>query len=135
MKLLVWRGLEEWLAEAAEIHLEADRLKATGTQLGADPHPYRVDYELTTGADWVTQHLRLKAGERSLDLRRSSDGTWTANDEPLPELAGALDCDIQNSPLTNAMPIMRERGAPADLNGALPRRRPRYQLAPPLRPW
>jgi uncharacterized protein len=115
LSFVVWRGLEEWLAEAAEVRLEADRLQARGTQLGAEPHPYRVDYELTTTAGWITERLWLEAGERQLDLRRGDDGGWTANGEPQPQLAEALDCDLQNSPLTNTMPILREDGGPADL--------------------
>jgi hypothetical protein len=117
-RLLVWRGLEEWLAEACEVTLEGDRLRAKGTQLGAEPHPYRVDYELTTGADWVTERLLLTAsdaaGQRELDLRRGADGSWTANGDPQPHVEGALDCDLAFSPLTNFMPARRLSGAPAD---------------------
>jgi hypothetical protein len=115
VRLLVWRGLEEWLAEAAEVRLGDSRLEARGTQLGAEPHPYRVDYELTTGPRWVTERVRLTSGERRLDLRRADEGGWTANGEPRPDLADALDCDIQNSPLTNTMPILREERGPAEL--------------------
>jgi hypothetical protein len=122
-RLIVWRGLEEWVAEAAEVRLEGDRLQARGTQLGADPQPYRLDYELTTTDRWVTERLALTArdadGERQLELRRSADGGWTANGGPQPELEGALDCDLAFSPLTNAMPILRERlregASPVDL--------------------
>jgi len=113
-RLLVWRGLEEWLAEACELELEGDRLQATGVQLGAEPHPYRVDYELTTGARWVTDRLFVKCDERSLDLRRAGDGSWTANGEPQPHVEGALDCDLAFSPLTNFMPARRLAGEPVD---------------------
>jgi uncharacterized protein len=112
--LVVWRGLEEWLAEAAEVVLRDDRLEARGTQLGAEPYPYRVDYELKTGARWITEQLRLRSGGRSLDLRRSGEGAWTADGEDRPDLAEALDCDLQNSPLTNTMPILRERSEAAE---------------------
>jgi uncharacterized protein len=112
--LAVWRGLEEWLAEAAEVSLLEDRLEARGTQLGAEPEPYRVDYELVTGPSWVTQRLTLECGGRSLDLRRSADGGWTTDGETRPDLAAALDCDIQSSPLTNTMPILREPDEPKD---------------------
>jgi uncharacterized protein len=122
-RLIVWRGVEEWLAEAAEVRLEEQRLEARGTQLGAEPRPYRLDYELTTAERWVTERLSLTArdgdGERDLDLRRSAGGGWTANGKPQPALDGSLDCDLALSPLTNAMPILRERlregAGPVDL--------------------
>jgi hypothetical protein len=113
-RLLVWRGVEEWLTEACEVSLSGDRLEARGVQLGAEPHPYRADYELTTAADWVTERLLVRCGERSLDLVRAADGTWTANDEPQAHVADALDCDLAFSPLTNFMPARRLAGEPAE---------------------
>jgi uncharacterized protein len=113
-RLLVWRGLEEWLAEACEVVLEGDRLEARGVQLGAEPHPYRLDYELTTGADWVTERLLVSCEARSLDLVRAADGSWSANGEPQPQVEGALDCDLAFSPLTNFMPARRLSSEPAD---------------------
>ena len=114
MSLFVWRGVEEWLAEACEITLSGDELHARGVQLGAEPRPYRADYELTTGADWVTERLVVECEGRSLDLRRAPDGTWTANGEPQPHVEGALDCDLSNSPVTNFMPARRLAGEPVD---------------------
>ena len=118
MRFLVWRGLEGSLAEAAEVRLDDDRLEARGTQLGFDPHAYRADYELTTGAGWVTERLRVvvrdEDGERRLDLHRGDGGDWTVNGEARPDLAEALDCDLQSSPLTNTMPILREAREPTD---------------------
>jgi uncharacterized protein len=110
-RLLIWRGLEEWLAEAAYIRIEDGRLSAHGTQLGAEPDPYRLDYSLRTGPDFVTEALELSVlrggALRRLLLARGPDGGWTADDRPLPELEGALDCDLAFSPLTNAMPMLR----------------------------
>jgi hypothetical protein len=114
VSLFIWRGLEEWLAEACEITLSRDSFHARGVQLGAEPHPYRADYELTTGADWVTERLVVECDGRSLDLRRAAGGTWTANGEPQPHVQGALDCDLANSPVTNFMPARRLRDAAAD---------------------
>jgi uncharacterized protein len=111
---LVWRGLEEWLAEECTVSLEEDRFRARGVQLGAEPHPYRVDYELVTGVDFVTERLVASAGSRTLELLRSADGAWTANAEPLPDLDGALDCDLAFSPLTNYMPARRLGAEPVD---------------------
>ena len=114
MTLLVWRGLEEWLAESCEVAIDGDRLHARGVQLGADPHPYRADYELTTGSDWITERLQVSCAERSLDLRRAGDGSWTANGELLLDVQGALDCDLAFSPLTNFMPARRMTAQSAD---------------------
>lgn len=114
MTLLVWRGLEEWLAESCEVTLDGDRLHARGVQLGAEPEPYCVDYTLTTGPNWVTESLHVSCAGRRLELIRAADGSWTANGEPLPDVQGALDCDLAFSPLTNFMPARRLTGDAAD---------------------
>ena len=96
-RLVVWRGLDDWRAEAAAVSFEGGGLRATGTQIGAG---YRVDYELdATGDGFVTQRLRVVAvgsdfERRELDLDRAAMGD-------------ALDCDLALSPLTNAMPVLR----------------------------
>jgi uncharacterized protein len=111
-RLVVWRGLDEWRAEASWVRIADDRLSATGTQLGATPDPYRLDYTLRTGPRFVTETLELslvRAGAlRRLRLARESDGTWTADDRPLPGVEGALDCDLGLCPLANTMPVLRE---------------------------
>ena len=122
-RLLIWSGVEEWLAEAAELDLREGGVMARGTQLGLDPVPYRLDYRLDASEGWVTRSLEVEAaGEgwrRRLALARDEDGTWRcevaaegAGDLPAPggRLAGledALDCDLGLSPLTNLMPVRR----------------------------
>jgi uncharacterized protein len=97
-RTLIWKGIEEWRAEATRIELGPESLSASGTQISDDPEPYRLDYELETGEAFVTRSLRIEARgtdwERSLDLRRESGSEW-------------LDCDLGFSPLTNLMPILR----------------------------
>ena len=96
-RLVVWRGLDDWRAEAAEVEFGGGGLRAAGTQIGAG---YRVEYDLdATGDGFVTQRLRVVAvsdelGRRELDLDRAAMGA-------------ALDCDLALSPLTNAMPVLR----------------------------
>ncbi len=109
----------------ARLDFGADSLVATGTQIGVDPVPYRLDYELTTGAEFVTEVLTVDVtGEswaRRMRLVRHSDGSWDCEteeqgDTPLPPsggdvaaVRGALDCDLARSPLTNLMPVRRHR--------------------------
>jgi uncharacterized protein len=110
-RLVIWRGLGEWRAEASYVRIEDGRLSAHGTQLGAEPEPYRLDYTLRTGAEFVTEALELSllrgGALRRLLLARKPDGTWTADDSPLPEVEDALDCDLGLCPLTNTMPVLR----------------------------
>ena len=122
MRFLLWAGVEEWLTECAAVDLSGGGLRATGAQFGADPAPFRVDYRLEAPR-FVTRELELTAtteqGRRHLLLRHDGSGGWDASvdDEgevpggawegSLPDLTQALDIDIQNSPLTNTMPILR----------------------------
>jgi uncharacterized protein len=113
-RLVIWRGLDEWRAEAAHVRIEDDRLTATGTQLGAPP--YRLDYRLVTGEAFMAVRLELsllyEGRLRRLLILRHPDGTWTADDRPLPELDGAMDFDLMHSPLFNSTPFLRhEMGA------------------------
>jgi hypothetical protein len=124
MRFLVWTGVEEWLTETAAVELGDDGLRAIGTQIGADPVPFRVDYRLEAPENFVTRELELTATaegwRRHLLLRHDGSGGWSAAveddgevpdgpwDGELPDLSSAKDIDIQNSPLTNTMPILRE---------------------------
>jgi hypothetical protein len=114
-RFVVWRGVDEWRAEACAVDLAPDRLRARGVQLGA---AYRLDYLLSTGPGHVTERLELTlqdgTARRELDLRRRPDGSWTANGRSLPDVEGALDCDLAFSPLTNFMPARRLGREPAD---------------------
>jgi uncharacterized protein len=131
---LVWRGLDAWRAEYADVALRADSLLARGTQIGVDPVPYRVSYSLDTAPGYVTGRLTVDAvgagWSRRLDLSRDEKGAWHVSADgsggvDLPEPGGdpeafaeALDCDLANCPLTNTMPVLREGlmggGAPRD---------------------
>lgn len=125
---LVWSGPQDWeggwRAEFARVHLWASGLRAAGTQLGVDPGPYRLDYRLDAGAEgFATRSVHLEVTgegwERHLRLERDANGEWavevrSGGQRELPDpggdpkdVAGALDCDLGFSPLTNAMPVLR----------------------------
>jgi uncharacterized protein len=110
-RLVIWRGLGEWRAEVSHVRIEEGRMSAQGTQLGATPDRYRLDYSLRTGPQFVTETLELsllRAGAlKRLLLRRKADGGWSADGKPLPDVEGALDCDLGLCPLTNTMPVLR----------------------------
>ena len=110
-RLVLWDGLDSWRAEAATLELAPGGVRARGTQIGVDPRPYRVDYTLDAGTDWVTRRLAVEASgddwSRSLDLTRDGEGHWSGSGGEEEALRGALDCDLAFSPLTNLMPIRR----------------------------
>ena len=109
-------------------------LSATGCAIATHPEPYRLDYRLSTVPAFVTERLTVRTTgsdwSRALDLRRAVSGEWSCTTEaagavdlPPPggdvaAVAGALDCDLALSPLTNTMPVLRhrlhERGGPVD---------------------
>lgn len=131
----VWSKEEPFLgAELADVTVGDDGLSARGSAIGTNPYPYHLQYELTTVDQFVTSVLGVQTEgmdwSRRLELRRAPDGSWSfepdsegAADLPAPggdvePLAGALDCDLGLSPLTNSMPILRhglhEDGGPVD---------------------
>ncbi|MYS94371.1 hypothetical protein SCNRRL3882_1109 [Streptomyces chartreusis NRRL 3882] len=97
--------------ETAWVQLAGGVLRAHGRAVGTDPEPYWVTYELDTTEGVVTRRLRVTTesaeGSRTLDLRHDGGGGWTANGERLPDVDGALDCDLGLCPLTNTMPVLR----------------------------
>lgn len=116
-------------AEYAEVDIRDGRFEAVGSAVGGHPLPYRLRYDLVAETDYVskagfvTSRLMIRASgvdwRRSLELTRLDDGGWTvspwAEGEPglsppggdPAELRGALDVDVQYSPLTNTLPVLR----------------------------
>jgi hypothetical protein len=101
---IAWAGDGQWTAEVCELELDPDGVIAVGTQLGADPYPYRATYQLDARGGWTTRRLEVRVDGASLELRHDGAGGWAGR----PELDGALHCDLAYSPLTNLMPIRRD---------------------------
>jgi len=120
-RLLAWIGPEPHRVDVAAVRLGSDHLSAHGTSTARD---HTTEYRLHTDTGWVTRRLEVRTrGDgwtRTLLLERSADGTWSAHravegtartdeddDARLPDLTGALDCDLGLCPLTNTMPVLR----------------------------
>ena len=124
-RLVVWSGLDAWGAEVVSLDLTSGGIRASGLQVGVDPLPYRLDYRLDAGENFVTRSLDVAVeGEgwaRRISLSHDGSGTWRcesggAGRDDLPPVggdasavAGAMDCDLGLSPLTNLMPVRRHR--------------------------
>jgi uncharacterized protein len=112
--VLMWQGSAAPSLEIAAIEVSDGCLTARGTSVRAAPEPCAVSYRLETTDAYVTVSLGITAWgadwSRSLELRRGADGAWTADPGgSLPQLAGALDCDVAYCCLTNTMPVLRNR--------------------------
>jgi hypothetical protein len=120
---VAWVKEDPFGIEFAEVNLCARHLNARGVAVARGPILYRLDYTLETGPEFVTSRLHVVSrGEgwrRAIDLQRDDRGVWTLDveengtvDLPAPggdpaAFAGALDCDLGLSPLTNLMPVRR----------------------------
>lgn len=109
-RFVVWQVEETAGFESAWVGIDAGRVRADGSVTGQLPEPYRLSYLLETDDRSATTRLvvacQTGTGQRELELRR--DGTlWTVNGVTRPDLAGALDCDLGCSPVTNTMPVLR----------------------------
>jgi uncharacterized protein len=110
-RVITWEVSESRGIETAWIELGDDTLRGRGRAVGTVPEPYWISYELDTTEAFVTRRLQVTVesagGVRTLDLRHDGAGGWTANGEQVPEVVGALDCDLGLCPLTNTMPVLR----------------------------
>jgi hypothetical protein len=117
------------------VRIAGTTLQASGVAIGTEPGPYWLEYELITAELFVTSRLAVRSAgpgwRRALVLERSASGEWSCTTESegdvdgpppggdLSAVAGALDCDLGLSPLTNTMPVLRHRihnsGGPVDL--------------------
>ena len=94
-RTLVWTGLDMPRSEVAHVIGGARGLRARGTQIGTDPYPYELRYEV----DGTRLAVELVGG-----LLRELD------------LDGADFFDLASSPLFNSFPARRDvlyRGGPA----------------------
>ncbi|MFF7867598.1 putative glycolipid-binding domain-containing protein [Streptomyces qaidamensis] len=111
MSAITWEVFASRGFETAWPELGEGVLRARGRAVGTVPEPYWISYGLETAGGFVTRRLSVTAetggGTRTLDLRHDGHGRWTANGEPLPDVDGALDCDLGLCPLTNTMPVLR----------------------------
>jgi uncharacterized protein len=73
--------------------------------------PWALHYALALDGNWATRsaHVtgRSSRGERQLHLQRDAAHGWLVDGDPLPELTGCLDVDLEASACTNALPVHR----------------------------
>jgi uncharacterized protein len=72
---------------------------------------WSVRYTVVLDANWVTRsaHIvgRSALGESEVHLESDGNAGWRVDGEPMPELAGCVDVDLEASACTNAFPVHR----------------------------
>jgi hypothetical protein len=103
-KEYMWQGVETPSTERLSIE--------TGVQINVrstvDAGGQHYEYVVLLDTGWVFRTLDVGIRDgRGLQLRRHPSGSWFADDEPRPDLAGVVDIDLAFSPFTNTLPIRR----------------------------
>jgi len=120
-RCLTWAG--EARFELTHTTLRLGTLSARGTMLFGGAEPYRVDYQLDTGAGFVTKRLTVHAAglgwARTLRLARDAEGSWNVRrTAETPRRPGRADrfprcCRMPPTPRSRcprsprAMPVLR----------------------------
>lgn len=85
-----------WLFHGSEILVGEEMLSCT--------------FSVLVGPDWVTRRAEVLSVSGAGEVRRVlevSEGRWTVDGAPRPDLEGCVDVDIAATPLTNTFPIRR----------------------------
>jgi hypothetical protein len=114
--MLAWQGAEGRTLEAARVLLGQGGLRATGGMVWApqDQAPFCAEYRLfadeTGRLSRVSVTSVAEQRERHLTANRTEDGFWlldTGSGASRMDYDGALDVDLEFSPMFNTLPIRR----------------------------
>lgn len=116
-KMVAWAGVDCLRVEAVRVLLGERGLRATGSLVSCRQdsiEAYSASYTLTTDEAGVVQRLTVRTvrekGEQAVTLTRSEEGIWLVDHgqgAARTNFGGALDVDLQFSPLFNALPVRR----------------------------
>ncbi|KWF27183.1 putative glycolipid-binding domain-containing protein [Burkholderia pseudomultivorans] len=112
-RCVAWQIVQTWqAAEWCRLVETPAGIDLSGSVAGAiDGTPFRIDYAIACGADWLTRAARVTrwlgaAPQQQLDIA-CDNGRWTIQGIDAPSLDGATDVDLGFSPSTNTLPIRR----------------------------
>ena len=115
--MLAWVGVDCLRLEAARVLVGERGLRATGSMVSCEQdgvEAYSASYSLATDEAGVLQRLTVRTtrakGEQHVSLTRSEEGIWLVDHgqgAARTPFGGALDVDLQFSPLFNTLPVRR----------------------------
>jgi len=109
---IVWQRLDRPGLEHVALEVRPDFVRAKSfVLLQLDAGLVRLRYTIETDGAWRTTRaqatLEIGATQRKLDLRRDTQGNWSVNGAPRPDLEGCLEIDLEATPLTNTLALKR----------------------------
>lgn len=108
---ILWRWMDRPGHEAARLEAIGAERHLRGTSvLMHEGQACRLDYLVVCDAAWRTVGARVEGwiGADPVAAEIAVDGDrWLLNAEEVPEVAGAIDVDLNFSPSTNLLPIRR----------------------------
>lgn len=113
--MVTWQAEDGSALEGARVLIGATGLRASGRIVRAAPGvELTASYRLTVDEGGSVQRLSVTAAiaerERHLTMNRTEDGYWLLDDgsgSTRSEFGGAVDVDLERSPLFNTLPIRR----------------------------
>lgn len=108
---VLWQGLISPSMERVIIGAADNGFALSGLILQAHQEtPCLVRYMIRVDESWRTRSVEVdleNGGRRHLSLNADGQGRWVSGDQPLDELEGCIDVDLEWSPSTNTLPIRR----------------------------
>jgi hypothetical protein len=111
---ILWKRLDVPGHEVAEQCQTANGWQLRGVAVFAHAEqPCRLEYDIRCDQDWQTELVTLSGnvGEKpiAMELLRNPAGEWSMHGSKVWELTGCDDVDLNFSPSTNMLPILRLR--------------------------
>jgi hypothetical protein len=122
-----WAAVNQEGLEQLNLSVGDQAVKASSVVIGGNREEgatWAISYEVECDQNWHTRRVKVINYDtgKQVELFSDGQGNWTAsNGEPLKELAGCFDVDIQATPFTNTLPIRRlnlEPGKPVEIKVA-----------------
>lgn len=125
-RAILWRRLDAQGCDGLELRRGRSGTRLEGTALFSwKGRPCRLEYAVVTDAAGRTRRGTVKGrvGGRPVSLRITADsrGRWRLNGRAVPSVAGCADLDLNFTPATNSLPLLRlglRRGQEAAVRSA-----------------
>ncbi len=109
---ILWRRLDRLGLEAAQLRATPTEWHVDGAAVFAhEGVPCRLDYSIACDLEWRTRRADVTGwvGNTIVERRIRVEDAWLLDGEPIPQVAGCTDVDLNFSPSTNLLPIRRLR--------------------------